>query len=141
MLIRTISITLLALTAACASEPDAASTTNTTTRSVSCDHGGFSCNPRHPGSDSACSLVCEGEYHCREYSWDEIEWCDRYPGTHYRGRTWQKCSYSIWGGDPTWDTQCLPGAQPVAPDPDAAAYEIPPRAFPEVPTSTAGSAG
>lgn len=120
--------TSLALVAAsgCGTE----STVETVERPESCDHRGFSCNPRDPGADESCSIRCnDSPMHCKEYTWDMIEWCDRYPGTYYHGNPGMKCSYSLWGGDPLWNMPCLPGWQPVAPDGEASEGSEARRAF------------
>lgn len=95
----------------CGTDP----TVETVQRPDGCYHETFTCNPRDPNADESCSIRCNGApMHCQEYAWDMIEWCDRYPGTYYRGNVNRKCSYSMRGGDPLWSMPCRTGWQPVA---------------------------
>lgn len=109
MSIRTFPILLSLASCAPSAAPDERASESATAqpsapdpRATTCEHIRHPCDPSNASSGSECVWACGVSSHCKEYTPQEIVFCERHPDyfidpTHY-------CD--VWG-NPMWDTWCV----------------------------------
>lgn len=114
MLIRTLALALLALTACLDSAPPPPDAPMTSAppppkqaRDAFCDHRLFGCQPNDPGAQTICDYACLFASHCQDYSPGDYRFCAAHPDSFDRYNRY--CD--LWG-NPDWNTHCVGGPRP-----------------------------